>query len=93
MERLRLMMLDEWAVTFGPPLNLFPPEQIFLKYLDPSEKLIFVPTIKVSVMKANQCMSAVLMALRLVSLILLATGSLQIMAERNAECSSKTRLR
>ena len=75
------------------PLNLGPPEQIFLKYLDPSEKLIFVPTIKASVMKANQCMSAVLKALRLVPLILLATGLLKIMAERNAECSSKTRVR
>ena len=44
-------------------------------------------------MKANQCMSAVLKALRLVPLISLATGSLKIMAERNAECSSKTRVR
>ena len=75
------------------PLNLVPPEQILLKYLDPSEKLIFGPTIKASVMKANQCMSAVLKAPRLVPLILLTTGSLKIMAERNAECSSKTPVR
>ena len=44
-------------------------------------------------MKANQCMSTDLKALRLVPLILLATRSLKIVAERNTECSSKTRVR
>ena len=82
---------DSGRVSFHiwTPLNLVPPEQIFLKYLDPSEKLIFVPTIKASVMKANQFMSAVLKALRLVPLILLATGSLKIMAERNQSVAAK----
>ena len=41
-------------------------------------------------MKANQCMSAVLKAQRLVPLILLATGSLKIMATKRAYDRAET---